>query len=451
MRLSLPVLAPGWFPLLLVMSAAGWAAEPVRLDVSQSVALAAARSPSLAGRAAAVEAAAHRVGAATGRLLPRLSVGLRYVRLSPVAPGQISLPFSLPGQPAPDPIVLGETIENQFGSSVVLEQPLVTGLSLLNTRQAAQSTREAAEEQLAWERQDLALRTEEAYFAVLRARQLLTVTDQSARALTAHLERLDRLEREGATTALDVARTRTRVATTRVQQLQARAAEAVAEQALLVLLGLAADSTLELTENLDAAPAAVEGDLQARAATRPDLRAARALAEAKEAQARAAAGSLWPQLMLRASAQYDSPNQRYFPLKNAFNPSWDAAVTFSWTAWDWLATWHTHRAAALEAVAARQSVAQQEDGVRTEVERRRLEAATSQEREGATLEAVAVAEQALGRAARLCDAGQAPCIWVLDAEAELTRLRADHVQSRLDSRLASSQLRRSVGALSPLH
>ena len=93
-------------------------------------------------------------------------------------------------------------------------------------------------------------------------------------------------------------------------------------------------------------------------------------------------------------------------------------------------------------------VAQLEDGVRIEVERRRLDSVTALERKSASREAVEVAEQALQRAQRLCDAGQAACIEVLDAEADLTRLRAEWVQSRIDLRLAASQLRRAIGTLS---
>jgi outer membrane protein len=405
-------------------------------------------SPLLLAREAAVDAADHRVSASTARLLPRLSLNVRYTRLSYVAPGEIAFPINLPNLPSLEPVRLGDVIENQFASSVVLEQPLFTGLTLLSSREAALRGQEAAAAQLQQDQQDLALRTEEAYFALLRARQLLEVTEQSKKALTAHLERLERLAREGATTPLDVSRTRTRLAVTNVQQLQARAGEAVAQQTLLTLLGLEADVELELTEDLELLPPPPAGDLQAQATTRPDLRAARALAANREAQAKAASGGLWPQVMLRATAQFDSPNPRYFPLRNEFNPSWDASVILTWTAWDWLATWHTQRAAQLDAVGARHAVAQLEDGVRTEVERRRLEAQTAVQRKHASLEAVGVAEQSLQRAQRLCDSGHAPCVFVLDAEAELKQLRAEWVQSRIDLRLASSQLRRAIGTLS---
>ncbi len=443
MRAAAPLL---W--LLMIAPGVAVGGEVKRLTVAEALSLAAEHSPALASRRAGLEAADHRWSASTARLLPKLSLNVRYTRLSYVAPGEITLPFSLPNQPTPDPIRLGDAIENQFASSVVLEQPLFTGLTLINTRAAAQHATTAAAELVRQEAQDLALRTEETYFGLLKARQLLEVTEQSNKALTAHLERLERLAREGASTPLDVSRTRTRLAALRVQRLQAQATEAVAQQGLLTLLGLEADVTLVLTPDLDAENEVPQQELLAQAQGRPDLAAARAQAEVKEAQARAAAGGLWPQVVLRAAAQFDSPNQRYFPLRNEFNPSWDASVVLAWTAWDWGATWHTHRAAALDAVAARHWVAQLEDAVRSDVERRRLEVTTAAARRSASAEAVDVAAQSLERAQRLCDAGQAPCIGVLDAEAELTALRAEWVQARVDQRLAGSQLRRAIGTLS---
>jgi len=430
---------------LLVLVAAAPAGEaPLRLDLQGALALAAAHSPALAMRREEVAAAADRTRAATSRLLPRVSLTARYTRLSYVAPGQIELPLKLPNQPAPDPVVLGDVIRDQFANAVVLEQPLFTGLTLLNTREAAVHGESAAVQRLRQEEQDLALRVEEAYFGLLKARQLRDVAEQSTRVLSAHLGQLERVAREGAATPLDVSRTRTRVASMRVQELQARAAEGLAQLGLVTLLGLEADATLELTEDLDRLPAPPEGDLPAR---RPELAAARAAVAAKEAQARAASGPLWPQLLLRASAQYDSPNQRYFPLRNEFHPSWDASVVLSWAAWDWGATWFTWRAAQHDALAARHAVEQLEEAARTEVERRRLDTATAGERRSASAEAVAVAEQALRRAQSLCDAGQASCLGVLDAEAELTRLRAEWVQTRADQRLAAAQLARALGTL----
>jgi outer membrane protein TolC len=254
------------------------------------------------------------------------------------------------------------------------------------------------------------------------------VTEQSERVLGAHLARLERLAEAGSTTGLEVTRTRARLASVRVQTLQAKAAEAMAQLSLIITLGLEPDAVLELREPLDDAPPA---DDEQR---RPELLAARAQVAAKQAQARAAAGGLWPQIALRASVQLDSPNSRYFPLRNQLNPSWEASAILSWTAWDWGATWHGLRAAQLDAQAAHHGVEQLEDAVRLEVARRRLDVTTAAARTVATREAVDAADQSFQRAQRQCDEGQLACIIALDAEAELSRLRADLVQARIEQR-----------------
>lgn len=417
------------------------AAAPVELSLTEAQRLAEARNPGLAARRALEAGAEHRVRATTARLLPRLSLGVRYSRLSFVAPGEITLPFSLPNQPAPEPIRLGDPIENVFASSVVLEQPLFTGLALLNQREAAQHSHDAAAHLVEQDRQDLALRVEESWFGLLRARQLLAVSAQSEQVLAAHLARLERLAEAGSTTELEVTRTRARLASVRVQTLQAKAAEAVGRLALVTTLGLDPDAALELREPLDEAPSVGEEQL------RPELLAARDQVAAKQAQARVVAGALWPQLALRASAQLDSPNSRYFPLRNELNPSWEASVILSWTAWDWGATWHSYRAAALDAQAAQHGVDQLEEAVRLEAARKRLDLTTAAARIVATQQAVDAAEQSLQRAQRQCEAGQLACITVLDAEGELSRLRVDLVQARIDQRLSSAQLRRALGTL----
>lgn len=422
--------------MLAALLAGVLAVEGRSLALAEAVELARQHSPALASRRWSVAAAEHRRSQATARLLPRVSLGLRYSRLSYVAPGSITLPFSLPGQPAPDPIVLGDPIENLFGSQVLLEQPLFTGLSLLSGRDAASELETVARTQATQEEEDLLLKVEQAYFGLLRARELKVVAAQSQRALTNHLERLVRLEAEGVMTTLDVSRTRTRLAATRVQVLQAEAAEALAQLTLTTLLALEAETPLTLTEALDEPH-------DAPVSARPELELSRATVRAREAQARAAAGPLWPQLALRASAQLDSPNTRYFPLRNAFNPSWEVSTVLSWTAWDWGATWHGWRAAEAEARAASENARALEEGLGLDQERRQRDLVTARAREGAAREALSSAEQALQRAQRLCEAGQTGCYHVLDAEAERTRLHAEWVDARIDRRLSFAQLRRA--------
>jgi cobalt-zinc-cadmium efflux system outer membrane protein len=435
--------------LALLCASAAFAAEPLRLDLAKAEALAARHSHLLAQRQEEVLAARARAQAASARLLPRVTGTLRYARLSYVAPAQLELPFTLPNGTRPDPVQLGEAIENQLGSSVVLEQPLFTGFALLHGREAADQGVAAAEARLEQERQDVLLHSQEAYFALFEARELLQVAERALEGVSAHLGRLTRAAAVGAGTPLEANRTSTRVGAARVQLLQAQAAEATAALALATLLGVDAQTPFELTEDVDRLPPAPAGDLVERAQHRPELRSARAAAEARQSQARAAEGPLWPQAFLRASAQYDSPNTRYFPLENELRGSWDAAVVVSWAAWDFGANRALLRAAEHDALAAEHAVAQLEDLVQTEVGRERTLVALADERVRAAQEAVDVAQQGLKRAQTLCEAGQAACLVVLDAEADLARLRAEWVQARTQRHLAAARLARAAGALTP--
>lgn len=432
---------------LAVATSPAFAASPVALDLQRAFALAREHSYALAIRGDELKAAKAREWQSFARLLPRLTLGLRYARLSYVEPAKLTLPIQLPNQPAPPSITLGESIEEQIGSSLILEQPLFTGGALLRSKDAAGYAVDGAAQRLRQEEQELALRVEEAYFGLLKAQQLGEVAQSSLTVLTAHLERLERLAKEGVGTQLDVSRAKARLATTRVQQLQAQAAEGSARLGLALLLGLDPDTQLRLTEEPVPRPAAPMEQLVASSRGRPDLEAARAGALARDAQAGAAAGALWPQLLLRGSMQYDNPNSRYFPARDEFNHSWDAAVVMSWSFWDWGLNWSAQRAAAYEASAARRQVQLFEEAARIEVERRGLEATTSQERIFAAQQGVLAAEQALRRAQNLCEAGQSACFVVLDAESELTRIRSELVQARADARVASTALWKAAGAL----
>lgn len=417
------------------------------LDLEQALALARAHSRKLADRKTEVEISAHRRGEAFGRFLPRLGFTARYSRLSYVPPGEISLPFSLPGQGALEPIRLGDPIEDQVSFRLALEQPLFTGLALLSAHTATRHTEAAAQARLALEEQDLEVKVEEAYLGLLKARQLGTVAELSVRALEAHLVDAERLLRSGALTVSDLARVKARVAAARLQQIQTQGAAELAQLALATLLGLDSDAALSLAEpppplELPADPAAARARAQAQ---RPELKVAREVAAAREAQARAAHAPLWPQLGLRATLAYEQPNARYFPPKNQFDWSWDVSVVGTWTLWDWGTTWHSARAAAGEAELARRQVEELSELVQLDVERRRRDAVVARSRIDAAQASADAAQAALERATALCSSGQSSCTQVLESERELTQARSELVNARADVRLTSVQLRRATG------
>lgn len=426
--------------LLVLVAGAAQAAGP--LSLSKALGLARDHSNLLAARQEELGAADLRVKQSWARLLPRVSTTARYSRVNLVDPPELVVPVKLPNQPAPT-IKLGEGIEEMASFGVLVEQPLFTGGALWAQRRATDAAREAARERVRVEEQELAWRTEELFVGVLRARQLAAVAAKSEGVLAEHLARVERLERAGTATSLELSRAKARLAAAHVQRLQTEAGRAAAELGLATLLGLEPAALGDLEESTPAAEPVPE-----TSAARPDVKAALAGAAVKDAQVLAASAPLLPQVALRFGAQYDNPNQRFFPWRREFNLTWDASIVASWTVWDWGGNWLGREAAAAEARAARLQASALAEAAQLELSRRRLERATSAERIAASEAAVGAATSALGRAQRLCDAGQAACLAVLDAEAEVARLEAELVTARLDARLADAALRRAAGTLS---
>ncbi len=108
-------------------------------------------------------------------------------------------------------------------------------------------------------------------------------------------------------------------------------------------------------------------------------------------------------------------------------------------------TYHTMRAAELDAAVARRAQRQVDEGIRFEVVRRRAEVTSAAERAVAAAEAITAAEVAKAAAAERCAAGGATCTRVLDAEWGLIGARAEAVAARVDSRLATVRLARALG------
>lgn len=439
--------------VVLVASAAGAAAEPVKLDLPRSLELARRHSRALQDRRDEVVAAEHRVLSARARLLPQLKLSARYSRLSYVEPPQIELPFRLPNQPAPEPITLGESVQNQYGVRASLEQPVFTGFALIRGLDAARDGEALARARLRVESADVEVLVEEAYLGVLQARELLEVARDSVRVLEAHAQSSANLRAQGQVTRWEQDLVNARLSGARAQLLQAESAVRLAKLALVDVLGLEDDVELQLEDVLGAAAPldTTEPEVLVDRALgrRPELDVARAQASMRRAQAGAARSALWPQLRIAASYGWEQPNPRYFPLENVMRDSWDASALLQWTVLDFGATSHAAQALDAEARVAERAVETLEARIRMEVERRASEARTVTTRVEAANLAVSAAEGALVRAQTLCAEGQASCTRVLEAELELTRARSDRTQALANARLAAVRLKRSTGGTNP--
>jgi outer membrane protein len=440
-----------WKLALVVMAvAATWSATvhavTVSLNLPQALELARRHSPRLKDRGDEVAAARHRVAQAQARTLPRLGVAVRYTRVNHVEPGQISVASPLAGVPAPPPVQLGEAVDNQASMRLTVDQPLFVGHVLSSAKEASEYIAQAAIERARQEQNDLELRVEEAYLAALLTAQFVEVADRSVKLLEQLHREATQREKVGSGTQLDVERSRARLLGAESALLQAQASAELAAMNLATLLGLDLASVFQLAElpPLDGKES-TEEILQVQAAQqRPELAIARAQAAAQKARLRSEVEGQYPQLWLRGGVSYDLPNQRYFPLRNQFEPSWDISAVASWN-WDWSAAQQGARAAAAETAVAERQIQSLGEAVSLEVARFRKALVSAQPRVRAADSAVSASEIAVHRARDLCALGHSSCTQILDAERDLSQALAEQVQARAEFRLAQSRLRRAVG------
>ncbi|MBK8011760.1 MAG: TolC family protein [Deltaproteobacteria bacterium] len=424
------------------------AQESLRLDLDKVVHMATAHNRKTKMREDEANAAVYRRKQAIGRFLPKLSLSARYSRVSHVEPGSLSLPA--PNDPsAINTAQLGEAVDNQYSLRLSVDQPIFTGFALWNGYQATEHAEALAQQRVRAERADVRAVAQETYFNVLKAREMRNVTEQLVQALEEHLQQIRLIYDAGRATELDVSRVQSRVAAARVSLVQIRGAEDGAHLALATLLGIPSTTALELADMVDTkTPESLPGAAQLVAeafASRPEIAIAKEGAAMATARVEVEGSALWPQVSVRFGYNYERPNQRYFPVQDRFDGSWDISAIASWTAWDWGVTYYGMKAAQAEASAAARNVDEARDAVRLDVERQRQGYTTAAAKITAARQALSSAERAYDAAKILFDAGRAESLDVLDAATELTRARSDLVQSLADARVAWAYVQKAAG------
>lgn len=455
-----------------------WEAPGPSLTIDAAIERAVARAPSLAAADAQIRAAHAGVDEARVALFPRLAISARYTRIGEVNNDPL-IDGSAFGSSDPAPLLAGvddpearglltgifdglgalggariDVPENQFSFRADLTYPVSAIFAqVLPATEAAESAvvleaarREAAE--LALVRQ-----VREIYLEHLRARSLLAAAFDAERRARDQRRRVEVAVARGAATVVDLRRVEAGVAGAEIGVRRARAGVDTSGAALAALVGLEDDRFRPVAGGVLAAlPPAPEEDLATLVAegrrARPEVRALESLADVRGAEERAARGGRFPVLAVAASVEVANPNQRFVPLREQFDPSWDVSLVASWSPTD-LATGGARAARAdAQRQAALADLARLRDGVRIEISaayHALFAALDAHERAEA---GVVAAEAAAYAARRRLDAGRGTFGEVIDADTELTAARVQRLDAAIEAHLASARLAhaRGVGA-----
>ncbi|MCA9677808.1 MAG: TolC family protein [Kofleriaceae bacterium] len=326
----------------LVVAASLLSAAPAAADEVRRLDLAALQAASRQGPRARMahrdtQAASARVDEADAARLPRITA-TGYVAPSP------EIHCNDPDCTTTDPEDFAIRISGVLGGgSLSLTQPLYTFGKLTAVREAARAAvaaQVALEDELAG---DLAAEAARAYWGLKLARELTYMLEDGIDEIDKAKVRLDEriAEGKGEATVQDRQRVETLIAEARVQLADARTAEATALAGVRAIVG---DDAVDIDED---PLAAVEVDLGtedtyvARARDhRPQVRAARAGADAAAGLTTLERGAYWPDLALigsvgivRAQGVDDAPSAVYAEPYN--NTTGAIAVVLRWNLEPW--------------------------------------------------------------------------------------------------------------------
>jgi outer membrane protein TolC len=429
--------------LVLALAVPSPAAPPdasVSLTLAEAVARAREASPRLealrslqAGSVAALE------GARAERW-PVLSLSATYNRFSEIP--ELSLTF-----PDGNSRVVFPNIPDAFRTRAELQQPLYTGGRVGAGIRSAEQNSLAASSDTATGAADLLEETTDAYWALVRARELERVQREAIASYEAHLQDVRNLIEAGMAARNDLLSVQVARDRAELDRLEARNAAETANEDLLRLLAFPPATRIEPTEPLDPAqapPEDVESLVAAAAERRSELKSLRARAEAAAAEVSVARASKRLQATLNGGFEYSNPNPRILPLEAKWQDSWTVGVAVSLTPFDGGRASAASAVAQARADALNSQIRDLERRIRLEVTARALEVETARAALVVVARNVEAALENVQVSRDRYREGLVRSSELLDAETDVLRANLDRTVALTRMRTATARLDRAV-------
>lgn len=450
-----------------------FATTPGGLMLSQLERRALASSATVQVRQAELEAAQDRVEQTTVAFFPRLSLKATYTRLSKVEntfgsgalvgaqnPGLLGVGpcpggagqcvLDAAGSPVGAQALELPSLLNNYAFTATLLVPLSDyALRLPDAAASAADTKRAAATGIDAEKLKVVSDARLLYFNWLRSVGQTAVAKKSLERSEARRKDAEAAFTVGTISKADLMRLETLVANTELIVKEAENYRLLAERQLAIVMGEKESKSFTVGEDIFGAVPATSAPLDAlideALRRRLELKVLDDRARALRSAAGAVRGGMYPRLDAIGEVTYANPNQRYFPATDAWNATWFAGLSATWTINDTFA----NRASGGELEAtARQLEAQRRalaDGIRLEVSAAYLELDKARLSIEINARAIEAAEEAYRVAADLYRVGRATTTELIEAEGDLLSARLREVNARVDVRSAHEKLIHATG------
>lgn len=431
----------------IILASSSFSADKLKLAPEKAIELGLKNSKSLHSAHMKSVAAHYKSKETNTSLLPKITGGASYSRLSEVPAFAITPPGSN------TPIVISDAILDNYNFKLSLQQPIFTGFRLKSNADLQKSNANAEGFEYIKSKNELVFDLKSAYWNLYKANEFKKVIDVNVENVEVHLKDIQNLFTQGMVTNNEVLAVQVQQSNMKLLQIDAVDNVKLAMIALNNLMGISLDTEIELTadvgnlENETAAPALLEAEALIKTAleNRPDLKAMSFRVSAAKSGIGLAKSSWYPQIYLGANYYYSNPNQRFLPAKDAFEDTWDLGVSASVDLWNWGAASHQTQSAKAQFELTKDGFDQLKDGISLEVTSNILNMNEAKQKITVAKIGVERAEEGFRTTRDKFRAGLSANSDLLDAENAMLTAKWNYTQAVVDYELAQAKLLKSTG------
>lgn len=387
-------------------------------------------------------AAGARSEAAWANFVPRVGLTARYTRLSNLTPPSFTFgPISSPGFPV---------IVDNWLTQATIAIPISDYFLKINEGYTATlKQEEAARFDIQTARAKSFSDGKIAYYTWLRARSSQVVAEQSLTVAKAHQKDAENQFAVGNASKADVLRAQTQAAAAELSVERAKNGVSIAERQVRLAIHAKDDEKLQPGESLDGQLSPLPTDVKKLVGeahgARPELKSLDKNAESARKLANVQLAGRYPSLSGFGDVTYANPNQRRFPQRDEWFPTWSLGAQITWSPNDLL----TASPNANDAIARANAIEAQKgtfrDAIELEVTQAYQQAQEADFAMATTTRQLESAEEAYRVARELFNAGRGTSTTLIDAETALAQSRFEHLNAKVDARLARIRLEHALG------
>jgi outer membrane protein len=343
---------------------------------------------------------------------------------------------------------LGDTVSKSYSSTVTASQTIYDFGRTGNSFDAARFGTRSAEYDSERVKQDVILNVKQAYFALLQAKRMITVSEKTLEQAESRRRQAEAFFRAGSKPRFDVTRAEVEVNSAKLSLINANNAVRIRTIALHNAMGSEPSGVLEIDDILTASASVppYEQVKEAALKNRPEILKADADIEAARSRVRAAGAGYFPTLSATGSYTWAHGSSQIgsFP-RGDIQDSWNAGITLSLPLFEGGITRGRVGEARANLLVAEAQCDTLKQSILIEMSQAYADMESAVARINVMESSLQKARESLSIAQGRYAAGVGPAIEVTDAQVAAVNAETDHVQALYDYQLAVARLIKAIG------